>query len=161
MSLFTMNEGYGYNDIYSLEESRVTDALKSFKEKVVYLFKRSNEMVMVTAASQNGVTNNAAKQEVERTANNIEKDIKTVENSDDVSREDLTALERFKKRVEDKLEKWDKEIKELKFKDEGIGTKVINAIKWAFIQLKRIFTKILKLLVSAISAIYNKIRGVE
>lgn len=38
MSLFTMNEGYGYNDIYSLEESRVTDALKSFKEKVVVSF---------------------------------------------------------------------------------------------------------------------------
>ena len=159
MSLFTMNEGYGYNDIYSLEESRVTDALKSFKEKVVYLFKRSNEMV--TAASQNGVTNNAAKQDVEKTANDIERDIKTVENSDEVSREDLTALERFKKRLEDKLDKWDKEIKELKFKDEGIGTKVINAIKWAFIQLKRIFTKILKLLVSAISKIYNKIRGIE
>lgn len=156
MSLFTMNEGYGYNDIYSLEESRVTDALKSFKEKVVYLFKRSNEMMVI---SQNGVTNNAAKQEVEKTANDIERDIKTVENSDDVSREDLTTLERFKKRLEDKLEKWDKEIKELKFKDEGIGTKVVNAIKWAFIQLKRIFTKILKLLVSAISAIYNKIRG--
>lgn len=156
MSLFTMNEGYGYNDIYSLEESRVTDALKSFKEKVVHLFKRSNEMI---ATSQAGVTNNAAKQEVEKTANDIERDIKTVENSDDVSREDLTTLERFKKRLEDKLEKWDKEIKELKFKDEGIGTKVVNAIKWAFIQLKRIFTKILKLLVSAISAIYNKIRG--
>lgn len=158
MSLFIINEGYGYNDIYSLEESRVTDALKSFKEKVVYLFKRSNEMI---ATSQAVVVNNAAKQEVERTANDIEKDIKTVENSDDVSREDLTTLERFKKRLEDKLEKWDKEIKELKFKDEGIGTKVINAIKWAFIQLKRIFTKILKLLVSAISAIYNKIRGVD
>ena len=158
MSLFIMNEGYGYNDIYSLEESRVTDALKSFKEKVVYLFKRSNEMM---AVSQTGVTNNASKQEVEKTANDIERDIKTVENSDDVSREDLTTLERFKKRLEDKLEKWDKEIKELKFKDEGIGTKVVNAIKWAFIQLKRIFTKILKLLVSAISAIYNKIRGVE
>lgn len=157
MSIFTMNEGYGYNDIYSLEESRVTDALKSFKEKVVYLFKRSNEMM---ATSQTGVTNNAAKQEVEKTANDIERDIKTVESSNEVSREDLTALERFKKRLEDKLEKWDKEIKELKFKDEGIGTKVINAIKWAFIQLKRIFTKILKLLVSAISAIYNKIRGV-
>lgn len=158
MSLFTMNEGYGYNDIYSLEESRVTDAFKSFKEKVKRLFTKSNEMV---AESQNGVTNNTAKQEVERTANDIEKDIKTVENSDDVNREDLTALERFKKRLEDKLEKWDKEIKELKFKDEGIGTKVINAIKWAFIQLKRIFTKILKLLVSAISKIYNKIRGIE
>lgn len=158
MSLFTMNEGYRYNDIYSLEESRVTDALKSFKEKVVYLFKRSNEMM---AISQNGITNNAAKQDVEKTANDIERDIKTVENSNEVSREDLTTLERFKKRLEDKLEKWDKEIKELKFKDEGIGTKVINAIKWAFIQLKRIFTKILKLLVSAISAIYNKIRGVE
>lgn len=158
MSLFTMNEGYGYNDIYSLEESRVTDALKSFKEKVVYLFKRSNEMI---ATSQAGVVNNTTKQDVEKTANDIEKDIKTVENSDDVSREDLTTLERFKKRLEDKLEKWDKEIKELKFKDEGIGTKVINAIKWAFIQLKRIFTKILKLLVSAISAIYNKIRGVD
>ena len=158
MSLFTMNEGYGYNDIYSLEESRVTDALKSFKEKVVYLFKRSNEMI---ATSQAGVVNNATKQDVEKTANDIERDIKTVENSDDVSREDLTALERFKKRLEDKLEKWDKEIKELKFKDEGIGTKVINAIKWAFIQLKRIFTKILKLLVSAISKIYNKIRGIE
>lgn len=158
MSLFTMNEGYGYNDIYSLEESRVTDAFKSFKEKVKRLFTKSNEMV---AESQNGVTNNTAKQEVERTANDIERDIKTVENSDDVSREDLTALERFKKRLEDKLEKWDKEIKELKFKDEGIGTKVINAIKWAFIQLKRIFTKILKLLVSAISVIYNKIRGVD
>ena len=158
MSLFTMNEGYGYNDIYSLEESRVTDALKSFKEKVVYLFKRSNEM-MVT--SQTWVTNNAVKQDVEKTANDIERDIKTVENSNDVSREDLTTLERFKKRLEDKLEKWDKEIKELKFKDEGIGTKVINAIKWAFIQLKRIFTKILKLLVSAISKIYNKIRGIE
>lgn len=158
MPLFTMNEGYGYNDIYSLEESRVTDAFKSFKEKVKRLFIKSNEMV---AESQNGVTNNAAKQEVEKTANDIERDIKTVENSDDVSREDLTALERFKKRLEDKLEKWDKEIKELKFKDEGIGTKVINAIKWAFIQLKRIFTKILKLLVSAISAIYNKIRGVD
>lgn len=158
MSLFTMNEGYGYNDIYSLEESRVTDALKSFKEKVVYLFKRSNEMIVI---SQNGVTNNAVKQDVEKTANEIERDIKTVESSNEVSREDLTALERFKKRLEDKLEKWDKEIKELKFKDEGIGTKVINAIKWAFIQLKRIFTKILKLLVSAISAIYNKIRGVE
>lgn len=158
MSLFTMNEGYGYNDIYSLEESRVTDALKSFKEKVVYLFKRSNEMI---ATSQAGVVNNTTKQDVEKTANDIEKDIKTVENSDDVSREDLTTLERFKKRLEDKLEKWDKEIKELKFKDEGIGTKVINAIKWAFIQLKRIFTKLLKLLVSAISAIYNKIRGVE
>lgn len=158
MSLFTMNEGYGYNDIYSLEESRVTDALKSFKEKVVYLFKRSNEMM---ATSQTGVINNTTKQDVEKTANIIEKDIKTVENSDDVSREDLTTLERFKKRLEDKLEKWDKEIKELKFKDEGIGTKVVNAIKWAFIQLKRIFTKILKLLVSAISAIYNKIRGVE
>lgn len=158
MSLFTMNEGYDYNDIYSLEESRVTDALKSFKEKVVYLFKRSNEM-MVT--SQTGVINNTTKQDVEKTANDIERDIKTVENSNEVSREDLTTLERFKKRLEDKLEKWDKEIKELKFKDEGIGTKVINAIKWAFIQLKRIFTKILKLLVSAISAIYNKIRGVE
>lgn len=158
MSLFTMNEGYGYNDIYSLEESRVTDALKSFKEKVVYLFKRSNEMIVI---SQNGVTNNAVKQDVEKTANDIEKDIKTVENSNEVSREDLTTLERFKKRLEDKLEKWDKEIKELKFKDEGIGTKVINAIKWAFIQLKRIFTKILKLLVFAISAIYNKIRGVD
>lgn len=158
MSLFTMNEGYGYNDTYSLEESRVTDALKSFKEKVVYLFKRSNEM-MVT--SQTGVTNNAVKQDVEKTANDIERDIKTVENSNEVSREDLTALERFKKRLEDKLEKWDKEIKELKFKDEGIGTKVVNAIKWAFIQLKRIFTKILKLLVSAISTIYNKIRGVD
>lgn len=158
MSLFIMNERYGYNDIYSLEESRVTDALKSFKEKVVYLFKRSNELMV---ASQTGVTNNASKQEVETTANEIERDIKTVENSDDVSREDLTALERFKKRLEDKLEKWDKEIKELKFKDEGIGTKVINAIKWAFIQLKRIFTKILKLLVSAISKIYNKIRGIE
>lgn len=158
MPLFTMNEGYGYNDIYSLEESRVTDAFKSFKEKVKRLFTKSNEMV---AESQNGVTNNTAKQEVERTANDIEKDIKTVENSDDVNREDLTALERFKKRLEDKLEKWDKEIKELKFKDEGIGTKVINAIKWAFIQLKRIFTKILKLLVSAISKIYNKIRGIE
>lgn len=158
MSLFTMNEGYRYNDIYSLEESRVTDALKSFKEKVVYLFKKSNEMV---AISQTGVTNNTAKQEVEKTANDIERDIKTVESSDEVSREDLTTLERFKKRLEEKLDKWDKEIKELKFKDEGIGTKVINAIKWAFIQLKRIFTKILKLLVSAISAIYNKIRGVE
>lgn len=158
MSLFIMNEGYGYNDIYSLEESRVTDALKSFKEKVVYLFKRSNEMM---AISQTGVINNTTKQDVEKTTNDIERDIKTVENSDDVSREDLTTLERFKKRLEDKLEKWDKEIKELKFKDEGIGTKVINAIKWAFIQLKRIFTKILKLLVSAISAIYNKIRGVE
>ena len=158
MPLFTMNEGYGYNDIYSLEESRVTDAFRSFKEKVKRLFIKSNEMV---AESQNGVTNNTAKQEVEKTANEIERDIKTVENSDDVSREDLTALERFKKRLEDKLEKWDKEIKELKFKDEGIGTKVINAIKWAFIQLKRIFTKILKLLVSAISAIYNKIRGIE
>lgn len=157
MSLFTMNEGYGYNDIYSLEESRVTDALKSFKEKVVYLFKRSNEMM---ATSQTGVINNTTKQDVEKTANDIERDIKTVENSNEVSREDLTTLERFKKRLEDKLEKWDKEIKELKFKDEGIGTKVINAIKWAFIQLKRIFTKILKLLVSAISAIYNKIRGV-
>lgn len=158
MPLFTMNEGYGYNDIYSLEESRVTDALKSFKEKVKRLFTKSNEMV---AESQNGVTNNTAKQEVEKTANDIERDIKTVENSNEVSREDLTTLERFKKRLEDKLEKWDKEIKELKFKDEGIGTKVINAIKWAFIQLKRIFTKILKLLVSAISAIYNKIRGIE
>ena len=158
MPLFTMNEGYGYNDIYSLEESRVTDAFKSFKEKVKRLFIKSNEMV---AESQNGVTNNTAKQEVEKTANDIERDIKTVENSNEVSREDLTALERFKKRLEDKLEKWDKEIKELKFKDEGIGTKVINAIKWAFIQLKRIFTKILKLLVSAISAIYNKIRGIE
>ena len=158
MPLFTMNEGYGYNDIYPLEESRVTDAFKSFKEKVKRLFTKSNEMV---AESQNGVTNNAAKQEVEKTANDIERDIKTVENSDDVSREDLTALERFKKRLEDKLEKWDKEIKELKFKDEGIGTKVVNAIKWAFIQLKRIFTKILKLLVSAISKIYNKIRGIE
>lgn len=158
MPLFTMNEGYGYNDIYSLEESRVTDAFKSFKEKVKRLFIKSNEMV---TDSQNGVTNNAAKQDVERTANDIEKDIKTVENSDDVSREDLITLERFKKRLEDKLEKWDKEIKELKFKDEGIGTKVVNAIKWAFIQLKRIFTKILKLLVSAISAIYNKIRGIE
>lgn len=158
MSLFTMNEGYGYNDIYSLEESRVTDALKSFKEKVVYLFKRSNEMM---ANSQTGVINNTTKQDVEKTANEIERDIKTVENSDETSREDLTALERFKKRLEEKLDKWDKEIKELKFKDEGIGTKVINAIKWAFIQLKRIFTKILKLLVSAISAIYNKIRGVE
>lgn len=158
MSLFTMNEGYGYNDIYSLEESRVTDAFRSFKEKVKRLFTKSNEMV---AESQNGVTNNAAKQEVEKTANDIERDIKTVENSDDVSREDLTTLERFKKRLEDKLEKWDKEIKELKFKDEGIGTKVVNAIKWAFIQLKRIFTKILKLLVSAISKIYNKIRGIE
>ena len=158
MSLFTMNEGYGYNDIYSLEESRVTDALKSFKEKVVYLFKRSNEMM---TTSQTGVINNTSKQDVEKTANIIEKDIKTVENSNDASREDLTTLERFKKRLEDKLEKWDKEIKELKFKDEGIGTKVINAIKWAFIQLKRIFTKILKLLVSAISKIYNKIRGIE
>lgn len=158
MPLFTMNEGYGYNDIYSLEESRVTDAFKSFKEKVKRLFTKSNEMV---AESQNGVTNNIAKQEVEKTANDIERDIKTVENSNEVSREDLTTLERFKKRLEDKLEKWDKEIKELKFKDEGIGTKVINAIKWAFIQLKRIFTKILKLLVSAISAIYNKIRGVD
>lgn len=158
MPLFTMNEGYGYNDIYSLEESRVTDALKSFKEKVVYLFKRSNEIM---ATSQTGVTNNAAKQEVEKTANEIERDIKTVESNNEVSREDLTALERFKKRLEEKLEKWDKEIKELKFKDEGIGTKVINAIKWAFIQLKRIFTKILKLLVSAISKIYNKIRGIE
>lgn len=158
MSLFTMNEGYGYNDIYSLEESRVTDALKSFKEKVVYLFKRSNEMI---ATSQAGVVNNAAKQEVEKTANDIKRDIKTVENSDEVSKEDLTTLERFKKRLEEKLDKLDKEIKELKFRDEGIGTKVINAIKWVFIQLKRIFTKILKLLVSAISAIYNKIRGVE
>lgn len=158
MSLFTMNEGYGYNDIYSLEESRVTDALKSFKEKVVYLFKRSNEMITTSHA---GVVNNAAKQEVEKTANDIERDIKTVENSDEVSKEDLTTLERFKKRLEEKLDKWDKEIKELKFKDEGIGTKVINTIKWVFIQLKRIFTKILKLLVSAISAIYNKIRGVE
>lgn len=158
MPLFTMNEGYGYNDIYSLEESRVTDAFKSFKEKVKRLFNKSNEMV---AESQNGVTNNTVKQEVEKTANDIERDIKNVENSDDVNREDLTALERFKKRLEDKLEKWDKEIKELKFKDEGIGTKVINAIKWAFIQLKRIFTKILKLLVSAISKIYNKIRGIE
>lgn len=157
MPLFTMNEGYGYNDIYSLEESRVTDAFKSFKEKVKRLFIKSNEMV---AESQNGVTNNTAKQEVEKTANDIERDIKTVENSDDVSREDLTTLERFKKRLEEKLDKWDKEIKELKFKDEGIGTKVINAIKWAFIQLKRIFTKILKLLVSAISKIYNKIRGI-
>lgn len=158
MPLFTMNEGYGYNDIYSLEESRVTDAFKSFKEKVKRLFIKSNEMV---TNSQNGVTNNAAKQEVEKTANDIERDIKTVENSNEVSREDLTTLERFKKRLEEKLDKWDKEIKELKFKDEGIGTKVINAIKWAFIQLKRIFTKILKLLVSAISAIYNKIRGIE
>lgn len=158
MPLFTMNEGYGYNDIYSLEESRVTDAFKSFKEKVKRLFIKSNEMV---TDSQNGVTNNAAKQDVEKTANDIERDIKTVENSNEVSREDLTTLERFKKRLEEKLDKWDKEIKELKFKDEGIGTKVINAIKWAFIQLKRIFTKILKLLVSAISAIYNKIRGVE
>jgi hypothetical protein len=158
MPLFTMNEGYGYNDIYSLEESRVTDAFKSFKEKVKRLFNKSNEMV---AESQNGVTNNAAKQEVEKTANDIERDIKTVENSNEVSREDLTTLERFKKRLEEKLDKWDKEIKELKFKDEGIGTKVINAIKWAFIQLKRIFTKILKLLVSAISKIYNKIRGIE
>lgn len=158
MPLFTMNEGYGYNDIYSLEESRVTDAFKSFKEKVKRLFIKSNEMV---AESQNGVTNNTTKQDVEATANGIERDIKTVESSDDVSREDLTTLERFKKRLEDKLEKWDKEIKELKFKDEGIGTKVINAIKWAFIQLKRIFTKILKLLVSAISKIYNKIRGIE
>jgi len=158
MPLFTMNEGYGYNDIYSLEESRVTDAFKSFKEKVKRLFTKSNEMV---AESQNGVTNNTAKQEVEKTANDIERDIKTVENSNEGSREDLTTLERFKKRLEDKLEKWDKEIKELKFKDEGIGTKVINAIKWAFIQLKRIFTKILKLLVSAISKIYNKIRGIE
>lgn len=158
MPLFTMNEGYGYNDIYSLEESRVTDAFKSFKEKVKRLFTKSNEMV---AESQSGVTNNKTKQDVETTANEIERDIKNVENSDGVSREDLTALERFKKRLEDKLEKWDKEIKELKFKDEGIGTKVINAIKWAFIQLKRIFTKILKLLVSAISKIYNKIRGIE
>lgn len=158
MPLFTMNEGYGYNDIYSLEESRVTDAFKSFKEKVKRLFIKSNEMV---TDSQNGVTNNAAKQDVEKTANDIERDIKTVENSNEVSREDLTTLERFKKRLEEKLDKWDKEIKELKFKDEGIGTKVINAIKWAFIQLKRIFTKILKLLVSAISAIYNKIRGVD
>lgn len=158
MSLFTMNEGYGYNDIYLLEESRVTDALKSFKEKVVYLFKRSNEMM---TTSQTGVINNTTKQDVEKTANIIERDIKTVESSNEVSREDLTALERFKKRLEDKLEKWDKEIKELKFKDEGIGTKVVNAIKWAFIQLKRIFTKILKLLVSAISKIYNKIRGIE
>lgn len=158
MSLFTMNEGYGYNDIYSLEESRIADYFKSFKEKVSYLFKKSNEMV---AESQSGVTNNKTKQDVETTANEIERDIKNVENSDDVNREDLTALERFKKRLEDKLEKWDKEIKELKFKDEGIGTKVINAIKWAFIQLKRIFTKILKLLVSAISKIYNKIRGIE
>lgn len=158
MPLFTMNEGYGYNDIYSLEESRVTDAFRSFKEKVKRLFTKSNEMV---AESQNGVTNNAAKQDIEKTANDIERDIKTVENSNEVSREDLTTLERFKKRLEDKLEKWDKEIKELKFKDEGIGTKVINAIKWAFIQLKRIFTKILKLLVSAISKIYNKIRGIE
>lgn len=158
MPLFTMNEGYGYNDIYSLEESRVTDAFKSFKEKVKRLFTKSNEMV---AESQNGITNNTAKQEVEKTANDIERDIKTVENSNEVSREDLTTLERFKKRLEEKLDKWDKEIKELKFKDEGIGTKVINAIKWVFIQLKRIFTKILKLLVSAISAIYNKIRGVE
>lgn len=158
MPLFTMNEGYGYNDIYSLEESRVTDAFKSFKEKVKRLFTKSNEMV---AESQNGVTNNTAKQEVEKTANDIERDIKTVESSNEVSREDLTTLERFQKRLEDKLEKWDKEIKELKFKDEGIGTKVINAIKWAFIQLKRIFTKILKLLVSAISKIYNKIRGIE
>lgn len=158
MPLFTMNEGYGYNDIYSLEESRVTDAFKSFKEKVKRLFTKSNEMV---AESQNGVTNNTAKQEVEKTANDIERDIKTVENSNEVSREDLTTLERFKKRLEEKLDKWDKEIKELKFKDEGIGTKVINAIKWAFIQLKRIFTKILKLLVSAISKIYNKIRGIE
>lgn len=158
MPLFTMNEGYGYNDIYSLEESRVTDAFKSFKEKVKRLFIKSNEMV---TDSQNGVTNNTAKQDVEKTANDIERDIKTVENSNEVSREDLTTLERFKKRLEEKLDKWDKEIKELKFKDEGIGTKVINAIKWAFIQLKRIFTKILKLLVSAISAIYNKIRGVD
>lgn len=114
MSLFIMNEGYGYNDIYSLEESRVTDALKSFKEKVVYLFKRSNEMI---AVSQTGVTNNTAKQDVEKTANDIERDIKTVESSDEVSREELTALERFKKRLEEKLDKWDKEIKELKFKD--------------------------------------------
>lgn len=158
MSLFTMNEGYGYNDIYSLEESRIADYFKSFKEKVVYLFKRSNEMM---AISQNGVTNNTAKQDVEKTANDIERDIKTVESSNEVSREDLTTLERFKKRLEEKLDKWDKEIKELKFKDESIGTKVINAIKWAFIQLKRIFTKILKLLVSAISKIYNKIRGIE
>lgn len=158
MSLFTMNEGYGYNDIYSLEESRVTNALKSFKEKVVYLFKRSNEMI---ATSQTGVINNTTKQDVEKTANDIERDIKTVENSDETSREDLTTLERFKKRLEEKLDKLDKEIKELKFKDEGIGIKVINAIKWAFIQLKRIFTKILKSLVSAISAIYNKIRGVD
>lgn len=158
MPLFTMNEGYGYNDIYSLEESRVTDAFKSFKEKVKRLFIKSNEMV---TDSQNGVTNNATKQDVEKTANDIERDIKTVENSNEVSREDLTTLEKFKKRLEEKLDKWDKEIKELKFKDEGIGTKVINAIKWAFIQLKRIFTKILKLLVSAISAIYNKIRGVD
>lgn len=158
MSLFTMNEGYGYNDIYSLEESRVTDAFKSFKEKVKRLFTKSNEMV---TESQSGVTNNKTKQDVETTANEIERDIKTVESSDEVSREDLTALERFKKRLEEKLDKWDKEIKELKFKDEGIGTKVINAIKWAFIQLKRIFTKILKLLVSAISKIYNKIRGIE
>lgn len=158
MPLFTMNEGYGYNDIYSLEESRVTDAFKSFKEKVKRLFIKSNEIV---TDSQNGVTNNAAKQDVEKTANDIERDIKTVENSNEVSREDLTTLERFKKRLEEKLDKWDKEIKELKFKDEGIGTKVINAIKWAFIQLKRIFTKILKLLVSVISKIYNKIRGIE
>lgn len=158
MPLFTMNEGYGYNDIYSLEESRVTDAFKSFKEKVKRLFTKSNEMV---AESQNGVINNTTKQDVEKTANIIEKDIKTVENSNDASREDLTTLERFKKRLEDKLEKWDKEIKELKFKDEGIGTKVVNTIKWAFIQLKRIFIKILKLLVSAISKIYNKIRGIE
>lgn len=158
MSLFIMNEGYRYNDIYSLEESRVTDALKSFKEKVVYLFKRSNEMM---ATSQAGIVNNVTKQDVEKTANDIERDIKTVESSNEVSREDLTTLERFKKRLEEKLDKWDKEIKELKFKDEGIGTKVINAIKWAFIQLKRIFTKILKLLVSAISKIYNKIRGIE
>lgn len=158
MPLFTMNEGYGYNDIYSLEESRVTDAFKSFREKVKRLFTKSNEMV---AESQNGVTNNAAKQEVEKTANEIERDIKTVESSNEVSREDLTTLEKFKKRLEEKLDKWDKEIKELKFKDEGIGTKIINAVKWAFIQLKRIFTKILKLLVSAISKIYNKIRGIE
>ena len=89
MPLFTMNEGYGYNDIYSLEESRVTDAFKSFKEKVKRLFIKSNEMV---TDSQNGVTNNTAKQEVEKTANDIERDIKTVENSNEVSREDLTTL---------------------------------------------------------------------
>lgn len=35
--------------------------------------------------SQNGVTNNAVKQDVEKTANEIERDIKTVESSNEVA----------------------------------------------------------------------------